>query len=83
MSIQEKYDTFVRENKCTPTFATASVRWKDTDEVVDNLAFSIDDSVPDDDVFFNISGVYELETLSNKDNGEDFTILDDTIEFYK
>ena len=83
MSIQEKYDTFVRENNCTPTFATASVQWKDTDEVVDNLTFSIDASIPDDEVFFYTSGVYELETLSDKDNGEDFIIIKDTVEFYE
>lgn len=82
MTIQEKYDTFVRENKCAPKYAVASIYWKDSDETVDNMTFSLylSDS---DDVFFSLGGTYELEELTNKSNGEDFYILEETVEFYK
>ena len=81
MTIQEKYDTFVRENHHAPTFATASIQWKDTDEIIDNLTFGLD-SCPAEYVFFSTNGVYDLESLTHKNNGEDFIVMEDTVEFF-
>ena len=84
MTIQEKYDTFVRENKKEPHYAVASVVFKDSlEEPVDNLSFklSCDDDGDDSYTFYYVNGVNDLISLTDVNGVEDFFILESTINF--
>ena len=85
MTIQEKYDTFVRKNKQEPHYAVASVIFKDSlEDPVDNLSFklSCDDDGDDENTFYYTNGVNDLVSLTDVNGVEDFFILESTIEFY-
>ena len=87
MTIQEKYDAFIQENGCEPTYAVASVVFKDLtlDDPVDNLTFklSCSEDENDDEVFYYTNGMSDIIALTKKDGVEDFYILENTVGFYK
>lgn len=81
MTIQEKYNTFVRENKCEPKYVVASVQFKDClEDPVDNLTFKLSCG-DDENTFYYTNGVNDLISLTDKDGVEDFYILEETVEF--
>jgi len=86
MTIQEKYNTFVRENKQEPRYAVASVLFKDSPEdPVDNLTFklSCDGDEDDENTFYYTNGVNDIISLTDKNGVEDFYIIEDTVGFYR
>lgn len=84
MTIQEKYNTFVHENKQEPHYVIASVIFKDSPEdPVDNLSFKLlcTDDGDGSDTFYYTNGVNDIISLTDKDGVEDFYILEETVEF--
>ena len=82
VKISRKYEKFLKQHKKEPSYASATVMWKDDGKTCDIMfKLSCDyDETEDDQIFFYCNGVDDLISLS-KEGMEDFTILADTIEF--
>ena len=82
MKFQNKLDKFVEKNSQEPKYADVSVVWKDTGVKVDGCIIKLDAEYEDGpDIFFNVNGVSELDTLCQKENGEDFYIIESSVSF--
>lgn len=87
MSIQEMYEEYVHAHILDPVFAEASIVWKDSGERCDGYVFALTPTpkeFPEEDerVFFYVDGVDGLCQLACDDNGEDFAVLADTVNFF-
>lgn len=84
MSIQERYKAFVEKYGCEPNYVSAIIQWKDSgmlgafEDVIIKLSNDVDEH--DDEVFYYVHGISDLEVLT-KDNGEDFYVLEGTVNF--
>lgn len=87
MSIREKYEDFVRKYNCEPDYASVIIQWKDSGmfgamgAATIKLSSGLDEY--DDEIFYYADGLSDLEALTEKDNGEDFYILEEYTEFLK
>lgn len=87
MSIQEKYETFVKKYGCEPIYASAIVQWKEPgmlgayEDVIIKLSKDTDEQ--DDEILYYADGLSDLIALTERDNGEDFYVLEETVEFLK
>lgn len=87
MSIQEKYNAFVEKYGCEPNYASAIIQWNGCgmfgvlEDVIIRLSDGVDEQ--DDEIFYYVHGISDLEALTRKDNGEDFYVLEETTEFLK
>lgn len=60
-----------------PKFAECRIRWKDTSEmevVLFKLNVSYNEQ-EDDDVFFYVNSLADIDNLTNENNGEDFVVM--------
>lgn len=60
-----------------PKFAKCRIRWKDTSEmevVLFKLNVSYNEQ-EDDDVFFYVNSLADIDNLTNENNGEDFVVM--------
>ena len=60
-----------------PTYAECRIRWKDTSEmevVLFKLNVSYNEQ-EDDDVFFYVNSLADIDNLTNENNGEDFVVM--------
>ena len=56
---------------------SASIQWKDDGSVVDGMIFSENDGVAnEDDVFWFVNGVHDIEAYKDPNGVEDFVVLD-------
>ena len=76
--LQARFDAFKAKHGEEPLYAEVTIRWKDDGtEQEDIIKLSDDiDERDDDKVFFNVTGLNDLKSLINPDNGEDFYIFD-------
>lgn len=76
--LQARFDAFKAKHGEEPLYAEVTIRWKDDGtEKEDIIKLSDDiDERDDDKVFFNVTGLNDLKSLINPDNGEDFYIFD-------
>jgi hypothetical protein len=76
--LQARFDAFKAKHGDEPLYAEVTIRWKDDGtEQEDIIKLSDDiDERDDDKVFFNVTGLNDLKSLINPDNGEDFYIVD-------
>lgn len=87
MSIQEKYDTFVEKHGCEPSYASVIIQWKDSgmfgtmEAATIKLSNDLDEL--DDEIFYYADGLSDFIALTKRDNGEDFYVLEETVEFLK
>lgn len=82
MSIRETYEAFIRDNNREPVYACPVIRWKDDDTVEEVfIKLSCDVGENDDEIFYYVNGINEIEALTDKDNGEDFYIIENSIIF--
>ena len=76
--LQARFDAFKAKHGEEPLYAEVTIRWKDDgteQEHIIKLSDDIDER-DDDKVFFNVTGLNDLKSLINPDNGEDFYIVD-------
>lgn len=63
----------------TAKYAICSIEWKDSGEIEDGYIFKLSldlDEQDDDRIFFYCDGIKSLNSLTEKDNGEDFVVID-------
>lgn len=74
------------ELKDTAKYAICSIRWKETGEIGDGYVFKLSlDLIEDEDekIFYYCKNPINLEYLTDEDNGEDFVVLKDSIQYIK
>lgn len=83
MSIKEKYDKFVSDNGCNPTFCCCYVMFSDSCNIIDAVIKLNGDVVDDEDdeiFFYCYDGLNEILSLT-KEGVEDFVIIAETVSF--
>lgn len=75
--IQQKYDTFVKENGKEPAYAVCDIVWKDNNDLESVKIQLSADSNPDedDDFFFYCNGLNDLKSLCDF-GSEDFIVTE-------
>lgn len=87
MSIQEKYNTFAEKYGHEPSYASVVIQWKDSgmfgamEAATIKLSSDLDEQ--DDEILYYADGLSDLIALTERDNGEDFYALEETVEFLK
>lgn len=73
------------ELKDTAKYAVCSIRWKEDNVIGDGYVFklSLDLDEQDKRIFYYCEDPIDLEYLTQEDNGEDFVILKDSIQYIK
>ena len=85
MSIEDKYKKFVEKHGCEPSYADVVVQWKDSgmfgamDAAIIKLSNDLDER--DDEILYYAHGLSDFVSLTEKDNGEDFYVLEETVNF--
>ena len=73
--------------KDTARYAICSIRWKETGEIGDGYVFKLsldlESEEEDERVFYYCKSPRDLEYLADTDNGEDYVILKDSIQYIK
>lgn len=83
MDIKEKFEAFAKEYGYEPNYAEATIEWENDGNTCDvlvklNNEYQEDE---DDEIFFYFTSLDELIETTNKDNGEDFFVIEDSITF--
>ena len=80
--IREEYDKFVKENGHEPRYASVSIKYNDEDSYFGGIIkMSSDTDEKDELIFFYSNGIGDIESLSEENNGEDFVIEPDYVDF--
>ena len=78
---REEYDKFVKENGHEPLYASVVIKYNDDGNTFGGfIKLSCDDDKDDDLIFYYVSGVADLESLTEQ-GSEDFTVLPDHVEY--
>lgn len=83
MNIKEKFEAFAEEYGHEPNYAKATIEWEDDGNTCDvlvklNNEYQEDE---DDEIFYYFGSLDELIETTNKGNGEDFFVIEDSITF--
>lgn len=87
IEIQKQYDKYVKGHIFEPNFAWVTIKWKDDGEVHEGYVIALNDTYkafPEEDekVFFEVENIHDLCNLTDKNNGEDFVIIPDSVSFF-
>ena len=75
------------ESEDITKYAICSIRWKDDGVIEDGYVFKLsldlENEEEDERVFYYCNDPVDIEYLTQEDNGEDFVILKDSIQYIK
>lgn len=83
MTILQKYNQFLQQHHKEPLYAEAEICWLDTGETSSSCIFKLSsdyDEKEDEQIFFYVDSLEDLQSLTQP-GGEDFIILEDTVDF--